>query len=401
MECERSVTKLVLNELNRQNKQFLMRMLPFTGFIGLVMAFISVYIEDTLGIMLNHLCLGFLSLLLGGLFWWAEQRKGDSEKLIFGLIIASVAMCLIWGVNMLGYSPESIVSILDFTLAMLIASVSVPMPTKFYLPLMTAANLYLFVGTPFLNNAQHSFGLLEISVIILSVTCVYMGKLSYERTAKSIEMTDALEKQREHLEELVFEKTNALKQREDAFSKEVIGVLSSVIEHYDAYTKGHSEKVAHLSETIARAMGYDLEFQQEVYWAGLIHDIGKIKVSKELLNKPGYLTDEEYRLLKQHPIYGYDMIKASKPLKNVSKYVFHHHEFYNGKGYPMGLEGEGIPKASQILCVADAWDAMRSERIYRSALSVEDARAELLACRGQQFSPDVVDVFLTLEESYI
>jgi putative nucleotidyltransferase with HDIG domain len=340
-----------------------------------------------------------------GLFWWADQRADQHAfvtlRLTTVLIMASIAMCLIWGANMLGYSPESVVSILDFTLAMLLASVTVPMPTKYYLPLMAAVDLYLFLGTPLLENAPGTFGLLEVSVLILSITCVYIGRLSYERTVKSIEMTDALKRQRENLEALVLEKTNALKQREDAFSREVIGVLSSVIEHYDAYTKGHSEKVAHLSEIIAREMGYDLEFQKEVYWAGLIHDIGKIKVSKELLNKPGYLTNEEYRLLQQHPVYGYDMIKESQPLKNVSKYVFHHHEYYNGKGYPMGLKGDSIPRASQILCVADAWDAMRSERVYRSALSVTEARAELQACRGEQFSPDIVDVFLSLEESFI
>ena len=125
-------------------------------------------------------------------------------------------------------------------------------------------------------------------------------------------------------------------------------------------------------------MHFNIAFQKMIYWAGLIHDVGKIKVEKGILNKEGYLNNVEYDLLKQHPRYSYEMTKDIPALKEISKIIFHHHERYDGRGYPLGLKGEAIPKASQILAVADAWDAMRSPRNYREALSYDEAIGCLL-----------------------
>ena len=174
-------------------------------------------------------------------------------------------------------------------------------------------------------------------------------------------------------------------------------MLTSVLEQYDVNSKKHSQHVAEISASIAKEMGFDVAFQKMMYYTGLIHDVGKIRIEKAILNKEGYLNNIEYDLVKQHPRYGYEMTKTIPALKDISKIIFHHHERYDGKGYPLGFKGEAIPKASQILAVADAWDAMRSPRNYRDTISYDEAIREMKENSGTQFSPDVVEAFLALE----
>ena len=130
----------------------------------------------------------------------------------------------------------------------------------------------------------------------------------------------------------------------------------------------------------------------------MIHDIGKSRVPKYILNKPGRLTPEEFDKIRQHPLYGYDMINESEALRPLADIVLCHHERYDGSGYPNHLSGDQIPLAAQILALADAWDAMLSRRVYRESLSVEYARAELVRCSGKQFAPFLVNSFLAMVE---
>jgi len=178
------------------------------------------------------------------------------------------------------------------------------------------------------------------------------------------------------------------------FQSELIKALVKFIAMRDPYTRGHSMNVARLSAEIAEKMGLDKETIKSVYWAGIVHDVGKIVVRMNILQKPGKLTKEEMDEVRRHPVLGAIILNELEETRKLAKIVKHHHERWDGKGYPDGLKGEEIPLGSRILALADAFDAMRSERPYRRALSLEEALEEIRACSGTQFDPEVVRVFL-------
>ena len=173
--------------------------------------------------------------------------------------------------------------------------------------------------------------------------------------------------------------------------------LTSLLEIHDTYTKGHNEEVANLSKEIAQEMDLGPQVVKDTYWAGLLHDIGKIVIPQHILNKKGRLSDDEYEIIKKHPEWGFKALKNSKELFELAEYILNHHERWDGQGYPNGLKGEEIPVVSQILALADAWDAMTSQRSYRDPLSKETALREIVDNKGEQFSPVVVETFLKLK----
>jgi PAS domain S-box-containing protein len=180
------------------------------------------------------------------------------------------------------------------------------------------------------------------------------------------------------------------------FTKELISSIINILEMYDFYTKGHSESVANLSLVIAEKMGLPNKMALDAYWAGMVHDIGKLLIPLRMINKRTKLDDDEYDLVKKHPVWGSRALSDSPVLRDLSKYVLYHHERWDGRGYPEGLKGEEIPLISQILSAADAWDAMTSNRSYRKSLSKDKAIKELRKNRGVQFSPEVADVLLEI-----
>lgn len=169
-----------------------------------------------------------------------------------------------------------------------------------------------------------------------------------------------------------------------------------MLEIYDLYTRGHSENVAKIAEKIGQKMGLSQQEINNIYWAGLVHDIGKMLIPLEILNKEGSLTDSEYETIKEHPVMGSNALSSSKSLGRIAKVVRHHHERWDGRGYPDGIKKEEIPIQSQILAVADAWDAMRSKRTYRKPLSYQKALSEIKKNKGEQFAPEVADCFLEI-----
>ena len=173
--------------------------------------------------------------------------------------------------------------------------------------------------------------------------------------------------------------------------------LSSSLDAKDRYTRGHSERVALLAGMIARASGLDEETVQRYELAGTLHDIGKIGVPDRVLCKPGKLTDDEFGLIKRHPRIGYDILRPIPSVRDLLPGVLHHHERWDGYGYPDRLVGEDIPPMARALAIADTFDAMSSNRAYRSARSREEVLAEVARCRGTQFDPDLADAFLTLD----
>ncbi|RJQ15095.1 MAG: PAS domain S-box protein [Nitrospiraceae bacterium] len=177
----------------------------------------------------------------------------------------------------------------------------------------------------------------------------------------------------------------------------LINTISSLISIIDAkspWTKGHSERVTGYAVEIAREMGLKEKDLNHIRLCGILHDIGKIGTFDGLLDKPGKLTDEEYEIIKKHPEKGAEIIAPIKQLNEIIPGVLHHHERYDGNGYPLGLRGSDIPLCASILAVADSFDSMTADRPYRKAPGKEFAISELKRCSGTQFSPEVVEVFL-------
>ena len=188
--------------------------------------------------------------------------------------------------------------------------------------------------------------------------------------------------------------TKRYQKLQEKFKQEIILSLSNLLGIHDNYTKGHNQKVADLSRELAQKMGLNKTEIKKSYWTGLLHDIGKTLIPASILNKKSSLTPAEFSEIKKHPEWAYKTLKDSAELKNIAKYILHHHEHWDGSGYPDALVGEEIPLISQIVSLADAWDAMCSDRSYKKALKKEEAINRVLKNRGKQFSPLVVDVFL-------
>ena len=178
-----------------------------------------------------------------------------------------------------------------------------------------------------------------------------------------------------------------------------VKALSAAIDAKDQYTQGHSERVAMLSSMLALSVGYSKEDAERVRISGLVHDVGKIGVPEAVLCKPARLTDEEFDMIKQHPRIGYEIIKDIPDLQDILPGVLHHHERWDGRGYPGQLEGESIPKMARIMALADTFDAMSSNRAYRTGMPREKVFAEFRKCAGSQFDPDLVEPFLALDFS--
>ncbi len=178
--------------------------------------------------------------------------------------------------------------------------------------------------------------------------------------------------------------------------EETIFSFADMIEQRDTYTAGHTERVAHYCLLIARAMGIGLAEKKNLYKAAILHDIGKVATPDSVLLKPGKLSKLDYDLIKVHAFAGYEMLSQIQMYQDLAVIIQHHHERYDGKGYPDGLKGEDIPLLSRIMTVGDAFDAMTTNRIYKSKKDIPVALDELRACSGSQFDPQVVKAALTV-----
>ena len=201
------------------------------------------------------------------------------------------------------------------------------------------------------------------------------------------------------LEQKVEEQTEEIRNQQQQLKKlleQTVTALSEAVDAKDRYTSGHSKRVAKYSRMIAERMGKSKDEQDEIYRAGLLHDIGKIRVPAEIINKPGKLTDEEYNMIKIHPVTGYHILRGISDNNYIAMAAKYHHERYDGHGYPIGLKGEKIPEVARILGVADAYDAMASNRSYRDALPQEVVRSEIERGMGTQFDPQIAQIMLDM-----
>ena len=179
-------------------------------------------------------------------------------------------------------------------------------------------------------------------------------------------------------------------------SLQITEALAGAIDAKDTYTSGHSKRVATYSREIAMRYCYSAEMQENVFITGMLHDVGKIGVPNAIINKPGRLTDEEYDIIKTHPVIGAEILEKITAIPFIATGAHWHHERYDGKGYPDGLSGDDIPEIARIIGVADAYDAMSSKRSYRDPLPQDVIRAEIEKGRGTQFDPRFADIMLDM-----
>lgn len=175
----------------------------------------------------------------------------------------------------------------------------------------------------------------------------------------------------------------------------VFKALLSTISAKDKYTRGHSERVAHYAVMIGESLNLSIKDISMLQYAGLLHDIGKVEVPKLILSKTGNLTDTEFDIIKQHPVYSANILEPLS-MSQLIDYVIHHHERYDGNGYPHGLVGKSISLGARILCVADSFDAMLSERPYSSSMDMHEAFFELEKHSGSQFDGEIVNAFISV-----
>jgi response regulator RpfG family c-di-GMP phosphodiesterase len=199
-----------------------------------------------------------------------------------------------------------------------------------------------------------------------------------------------------HLEELVAQRTSeldkALESVEDAY-RSTLKALAQALETRDAETHGHSERVVTFSLRLGVELSLKRDQMKALEFGSLLHDIGKIGVPDAILRKPAKLTDEEWEKMRQHPLHGQNILREIQFLEGAAKVVAQHHEKWDGSGYPLGLRGEEIDLNARIFAVADAFDAMISDRVYRAGRSYAEAAAELDRCISQHFDPVVVAAF--------
>jgi HD-GYP domain-containing protein (c-di-GMP phosphodiesterase class II) len=188
-------------------------------------------------------------------------------------------------------------------------------------------------------------------------------------------------------------------QLEENFLQTIVS-LANAIDARDSYTGDHSQRMGDMATRVSQAMKLSIKEIESVYWAAVLHDIGKIGVPDEILNKPGPLSEEEWAVMKEHPLIGAEIVAPVKYLAPVAPIILAHHEKHDGSGYPYGLKGNEIPLGSRIVSVVDAYVAIRDKRIYSESHTHDEAIVEIRRCSGTQFDPEVVDVFCWVISGY-
>ena len=187
-------------------------------------------------------------------------------------------------------------------------------------------------------------------------------------------------------------------QKNERLSMQIVKTLAGTIDAKDSFTNGHSVRVAEYAREIARRAGYNEKRQDEMYMIGLLHDVGKVGVPDSIINKPTRLTDEEFAIIKTHPVLGYDILKNITEMPKLAAGARWHHERYDGKGYPDGLTGTNIPEEARILAVADAYDAMSSKRSFHNINEQDYVLGEFRRGKGIQFDPIFADIMIAMME---
>ena len=221
--------------------------------------------------------------------------------------------------------------------------------------------------------------------------------LSVKKALEKKRLEEELEDYHKNLEKLVEERTAKLQLAYRILKKahlDSVKVLAEAIDAKDPYTRGHSDRVKRMSLKIATSLGFTEERMEILEYGALLHDIGKIGIKDEILQKPGALSSEEYQTIQEHPLIGVKIVEGVEFFKDKIPMIRNHHEHYDGRGYPDGLVGEAIPLEARIIAVPDAFDAMASLRPHRNAMPLKDILLEMEEYKGKQFDPKMLGIFL-------
>jgi len=221
--------------------------------------------------------------------------------------------------------------------------------------------------------------------------------ITIENALRKKDLERQLDDYRANLEEKVKEQTDII----NSMYVRSIDAMIKALEAKDFYTRGHSQRVTLYSMAIATELGMTGQELEDLHRASVLHDLGKIGVREAVLNKPGRLTEEEFGEIVRHPETAVRILEPIPFFRPLLPAILHHHERFDGKGYPSRLAGKSIPLASRIMTIADTFDAMTSTRAYRKALPVADAIAEIRRCSGTQFDPDIVPAFLACQSKIV
>lgn len=223
----------------------------------------------------------------------------------------------------------------------------------------------------------------------------FIADIMMQRVNRILQL-DRLQKNLQQEVEKQTKVAEARRQKVERLSLQIMSTLAATIDAKDKYTNGHSARVAEYAREIAKRVGKSAQEQEDIYYVGLLHDIGKIGIPGEIINKTSRLSDEEYETIKAHPIIGNNILKNISELQDIGVGARWHHERYDGKGYPDRLKGDEIPEVARIIGVADAYDAMTSRRSYRDVMPQEIVRDEIEKGKGSQFDPYFADVMIAL-----
>ena len=221
--------------------------------------------------------------------------------------------------------------------------------------------------------------------------------ITIENAIRKKDLERQLEDYRTNLEKKVKEQTDII----NSMYVRSIDAMIKALEAKDFYTRGHSQRVTLYSVAIGEELGVKDQELEDLYRASVLHDLGKIGVREAILNKPGRLSEEEFAEIVRHPEIAVRILEPIPFFRPLLPSILHHHERFDGKGYPSRLAGVNIPFASRIMTIADTFDAMTSTRAYRKALPVADATAEIRRCSGTQFDPDIVPAFLACQPKIV
>jgi len=255
----------------------------------------------------------------------------------------------------------------------------------------------MITGAPDLEGALEAMRLGAYDHLAKPLNLTHLS-LTVERAIEQKRLIAENREYQRNLETMVEDRTNQLREANEELRRLFMGsikALAQALEAKDEYTQGHSERVAEVAVGIAHYLSLAENEINDMWLAGFLHDIGKIGIQETVLNKPGKLSASEWDLIQQHPVLAERILCPIEELSEVIKVVRHHHERFDGSGYPDGLEGSEIPLGARILSVADAYDALTSKRSYRDALSHEDAVGVLEDAAGTQFDPVIVRAFLS------
>lgn len=250
-----------------------------------------------------------------------------------------------------------------------------------------AVSMLICIALPVISSVIQIFlyGISLANMMTAFVVCVfYSYALSF--------LSETVERARQHEIEVLIQ----TQKKETALFRQTAEALANAIDAKDKYTRGHSTRVASYAELIAQEAGLSAEECYEVYFAGLLHDIGKIGISDEIINKNAKLTDGEYMMIKSHTELGNQILSSIENAPYLADGAHYHHERYDGKGYPTGLSGTDIPRVARIIAVADSYDAMTSVRTYNVPLDINAAREELVRGIGKQFDPEYAEIMIRL-----